>query len=81
MSVLISLQSFALDIEVYDVRVQDMSALLQKITGEKIIHIGKQGNNKISLVLHEATNKELLAFYHETLIGGSSFGGSGFWYY
>ncbi len=69
MSVLISLQSFALDIEVYDVRVQDMSALLQKITGEKIIHIGKQGNNKISLVLHEATNKELLAFYHETLIG------------
>lgn len=64
-----SLQALATNIEVYNAKVDEISSLIQTLTGEKIIHIGKQGNSKISMVLSNATDKQILELFHETLIG------------
>lgn len=61
--------SYATDIEVHNVKVNELSALIQKLTGEKIIHIGKLGSSKFSMSLYDATNVQILELFHETLSG------------
>lgn len=68
-SLSLSFFTMAVDLEVHDVKVQQLSSLVQSLTGDKIIHIGKMPSSKLSMVIKDAKKKELLELFHETLMG------------
>ena len=62
---------FALDIEVYKLKITDVLTLVERMTGTKIIYVGASNNNKISLIGRDLTKKELFEMLHTTLLGSN----------
>ena len=63
--------SFALDIEAYQLKITDALVLVEKITGTKIIYVGTSNNNKITLVGKDLNEKQLFEMLHATLYGSN----------